>query len=129
MDISSISATAREVTIVSPATAEPIGLTISLRPATSPEVMIVKRRHTNEALKNRGKATAEKIEANSLDILVAATAAWNWTGDLNFHGQKPELTPETVRRVYKELPWVRSQIDDAIGDEASFFLGTEGGAD
>lgn len=129
MDISSYTATTREVVITSPKDAEPIGLTIRLRPTTSPEVTRVKRAHTNEILKSRGKATAEKIEANGLDILVAATESWEWAGDLSFHGEKPEATPENIRRVYKELPWARQQIDDALGDEAAFFRGPDASAD
>lgn len=125
MDISSITPTTREVVITSPANAEPIGLTIRLRPMTSPEVLRVKRDHTNSVLKNRGKHTAEKIEANTLDTLVAATDGWSWIGDANFRGEKPEATPENIRRVYKDVPWIRDQIDAALGDEAAFFRGAD----
>lgn len=124
MDLSSIEAVANTVSILHPATNEPVGLTIKLRPMTSAPVREVQRRITNEILRNR-KTTAEKAEANRLDILVAATENWTWEGDLSFKGSKPECTPNTVRSVYKELPWVKEQIDNALSDEAAFFRGSE----
>ena len=67
--------------------------------------------------------TAEEIETEALDVLVACTKAWH-TGD------KPELemiegewlacTPENVRRVYEELTWMKEQIDQEIGDRNNF---------
>jgi len=123
-DISNIKASTNTVNIVHPATNEPIGLSIVLRSLESPQVKEVQRRITNELLRNR-KITAEKSEANRLDILAAATERWTWEGDLSFNGEKPECNPNNARRVYKELPWVKEQVDNALSDEAAFFRGTE----
>lgn len=129
MDISSISAASSSVSIRHPSTAEPIGLTITLRPATSPEVKQVQRRITNDALKSRGKVTAEKVEANRLDVLVAATEGWTWESDTTWDGEKPEANVENVRKVYKRAPWIKDQVDEALSDDAAFFRGTYGSAD
>lgn len=129
MDISNITASSSSVTIRNPGTAEPIGLTITLRPASSPEVKQVKRRITNDALKSRGKITAEKVESNNFDVLVAATEGWTWEGDTTWNGEKPEATAENVRKVYKQAPWIKEQVDEALSDDAAFFRGTDGNAD
>lgn len=130
MDISSISAASSSVLIRHPSTTEPIGLTITLRPATSPEVKQVQRRITNDALKSRGKVTAEKVEANRLDVLVAATEGWTWEGSTTWkNGEKPEASAENVRMIYKSAPWIKDQVDEALSDDAAFFRGTDGSAD
>lgn len=106
-DLSSITPESRSITITNPKTAEPIGLTITLRPSSSPEVREVQRRMLNENLRNKGKLTAEKLEANRLDALVAATEGWDWEGDTTWHGEKPEATAQNFRKVYKEARWIR----------------------
>lgn len=122
MDISSITPSTNELNILHPATSEPIGLTISLLPLTSPPVRDVQRRITNESLRTRGKGfTSEKLDANRLDILIAATQGFKWEGDANWNGEKPEATPQLVRKIYKEVPWIREQVDNALNDEAAFF--------
>lgn len=126
VDLSSITATANTVEIRHPATAEPIGLTITLRPPTHPDVKAVNRKLMNETLKARnGKLTAEKLEANSLDRLVAATESFAWSGDASWNGQKLEATRENILTVYTKAPWIKTQVDEALGDEASFFRGTD----
>jgi hypothetical protein len=129
MDISSISAASSSVTIRNPSTSEPIGLTITLRHSSSAEVKQVQRRITNDILKIRGKLTAEKVEANRLDVLVAATEGWTWEGETTWHGEKPDATADNIRKIYKQAPWIKEQVDEALSDDAAFFRGTEGIAD
>lgn len=122
MDLSSITASNATVEIRHPGTSEPIGLTIHIRPAESREVREVRRRITNESIKSRARSiTAEKAEANALDILVASVAGWAWGADLTWGGEKLECTPANVRRVLKEAPWIKAQIDEAFGDDARFY--------
>ena len=122
MDISSITPIVNELKIVHPSTAEPIGLTIRLLPITSAPVREIQRRMTNESLRTRGKAlTADKLDANRLDILVAATEGWEWAEGATWHGEQPEATPAAVRKVYKEAAWIKDQVDNALNDEAAFF--------
>ena len=122
MDISSIVATERVVEIKHPATDEPIGLTVTLRPDSHPEVKKARREWTNERLKRGGKVDADKVEALNLSLVIAAVGGWDWgDGDLSFKGEKPDFTPANLRAVLKELPWVRTQLDEAAGDDAAFF--------
>jgi len=69
-----------------------------------------------------------------LSLLIAATASWTWGKDASgdeatFEGGKPEFTPDNVSRVYKKLPWIRKQVDEALGDDAEFFRGADTSAD
>jgi hypothetical protein len=131
MDLSSITASANTVEIRHPATSEPIGLTINLRPPTHPDVKAVNRKLMNETLKARGgKLTAEKLEANSMDRLVAATESFAWGAGADgepasWNGEKLEATHANVRNVYTKAPWIKQQVDEALGDEASFFRGAD----
>lgn len=121
MDISSITAAERVVDIKHPATAEPIGLKVTLLPDTDPKVKAARRKFLNERLQRGMKVTAEKLEAQQLSIIEAAVGGWEWLGDLTFHGEKPDFTEANLRKVLKELSWVKSQLDEELGDDAAFF--------
>lgn len=127
MDLSSIKAENTTVEIRHPVTFEPIGLSITLRPPTHPSVKAVQRRLLTEAQKStKGRLPAEKLEAYGLDRLIAATEAFTWGEGpdgqpCKFEGEQPEATAENARKLYAALPWVKQQIDEAMGDEAAFF--------
>lgn len=121
MDISTIVAAPRTIDIKHPSTGEAIGLTVTLRPDSSDEVQAAKRKLINERLRHDVKATAERMENNGYLLLEAAVCGWDWQGDLNFEGSKPELTPVNLRKVLKKLPWIRDQIDTELGNDAAFF--------
>jgi hypothetical protein len=128
-DLSQITSGKNVVEIRHPATAEPIGLSITMRHSESPEVKAVARKQLNENLRLRGKMpSAEKVEANKLDLLTAATESWTWGKDANgedanWGGEQLECTPANVRRILREAPWIKAQLDDGFGDEAAFFQG------
>lgn len=130
MDISTLVESSRTIDITHPATHDPTGIQVEILPMTSERVQAVKRRHENEVYRTRFRGfTAEKSEAQKLEILVAAINGWTWGGNTSFEGAKPECTPENVRRVFRKLPWFRSQVDAALGEEAEFFRSDDGAAD
>lgn len=120
-DISSIVAAPRTVDIKHPATGEPIGLKVTLRPDSSDEVQAAKRKLINERLQRDVKVTAERLENNRNLLLESAVSGWEWEGDLTFDGSKPEFTSANLRKVLKKLHWVRDQIDAELGNDAAFF--------
>ncbi len=67
------------------------------------------------------KVTAEKLEAQQVSVIESAVSGWEWKGELTFQGNKPEFNPENLRKVLKALPWMKSQLDEELGDEAAFF--------
>lgn len=121
MDISSIAAAERTVDIKHPATGEPLGLKVTLLPDSDGKVQAARRKWLNERMQRGKKITAEKVEEGQLLIIGAAVKDWTWEGELTFHGAKPEFTEGNLRKVLKELPWVKTQLDEELGDEAAFF--------
>lgn len=60
--------------------------------------------------------TAEEIEASALDLLVKCVDGWNIT----LSGEQPDCKEAKVREVFEALPWVREQVDAALGDAQAF---------
>lgn len=77
-------------------------------------------RRLQKAQRTGGKLnlSAEEIESSALDLLVKCVDGWNIT----LGGEKPACTEAKVREVFVDLPWVREQVDAALGD-AQAFLG------
>jgi hypothetical protein len=119
-DIAEIKAASRQVKIKHPVTDEEIGLTITLIPESDQKVQAAQRKFLNERLQRGKKVTAEQIEAGTLSKVVSAISGWEWKG-IAFKGEVPEFTEANVRKVLKELPWVRTQIETELGDDAAFF--------
>jgi hypothetical protein len=78
---------------------------------------ISNRRLATASTGRRVRATAEGIEADRLEVLVACTISWEGIG---FDGGEKECTPENARAAYKKLPWLREQADAFIVDRANF---------
>ncbi|AVY67161.1 hypothetical protein [Xanthomonas translucens] len=120
-DLSTIVAAERDIDIKHPVTEEEIGLRITLLPSTHPQVKAAARKSLNERLAGKGKLTAEKIEQNRMDMLVASVSGWDWQGDLTFKGEKPAFNDDNLRKVLKHLSWMQDQIDAELGNSADFF--------
>ncbi|WP_115560015.1 hypothetical protein [Xanthomonas arboricola] len=125
-ELTTIVAAERAIDIKHPATDAPVGLRITLLPDTHPQVRAASRKALNDRLMGKGKLTAEKMEQGRTEMLVASVGGWEWLGDLTFHGAKPALTDETLRKVLKELPWIGDQIDGELGNRAEFFRSADG---
>lgn len=127
-ELTTIVAAERAIDIKHPATEAPVGLRITLLPDTQPKVRAASRKALNDRLMGKGKITAEKMEQGRTDMLVASVGGWEWQGDLTFHGSKPALTDEALRKVLKELPWISGQLEVELGNRAEFFRSAEGEA-
>lgn len=67
--------------------------------------------------RNALNITAEELEAGAMDLIIACIESWN----MSFEGDKVlALTEENIREVFKQHPWVRDQIDAAMGNAADF---------
>ena len=60
--------------------------------------------------------TAEELESSALDLLVKCVDGWSIT----LGGEQPECKEAKVREVFEALPWVREQVDAALGDAQAF---------
>ena len=105
-------------------------LTITVYGADSDTCKKIQRKQLNRRMEmaqrsrtNKARITAEESENEGLDVLVACTKAWH-TGEraeleMN-EGEWLPCTPENVRRVYEDLPWLKEQIDQEISDRTNF---------
>lgn len=112
--------------VVSPVTGEPLTaddgspVTISLISQDSQKFRSLRRKAIDRRLKNRGARqtyTAAQAEADSIEALCDATVGWE---NVVLDGEQLECTPDNVRKVYKRLPWLVTQVDAFVADLANF---------
>ncbi|RKH05073.1 hypothetical protein [Corallococcus carmarthensis] len=113
------------VDILHPVTGQPTGMQVEVAGMDSPRY-----RDATRSLIDRATASAPRagrrarqevprdMEADALELLVSCTVSW--TGVME-HGAAVPLTPDNARRLFTAHPWLRRQVDEAVGDRASFF--------
>lgn len=71
-----------------------------------------------KASKNGGKVTfsAEEVRENRMALAVGCVKSWNIT----FNGKCPECTPDNVRQVFSEYPFIRLAVEMAIETPDNF---------
>lgn len=130
-----------EISILHPTTDLPLGVLITVYGSDSKVCKDIQRKQTNHRLevgakqRNKKKPTtsAELMEAEGLDLLVGCTKSWRtliFDAEGKPTGSRPQIelnddewldcTPENVRRVYEELPWMKEQVDADIADRGNF---------
>jgi hypothetical protein len=116
-----------ELELKHPITHEPIGAFISVVGKDSKTFDDFVRRQSNDRLRRsfqnqrRGKdaeaPTVEQIEADAISLLVACTIGWR---EIELNGAELPFNEANARKLYTEQKWVRSQVDEAIGDIENF---------
>jgi hypothetical protein len=111
-----------------PVTQEPLlqddgqPVTITLAGSDSDRFQRVQRHNLNRRLKNSGRRgnvtlTAEELDAEKIETLVACTISWS---GIQRRGAPIDCTPDNARSVYKDFPWVREQADEFVNDRVNF---------
>jgi len=103
-------------------TGEPIGLRITLLGTDSETYQKAVRAQQRSMqallLKNRRhRVTAEEMEDNALDLLVALTRGWS---PFNLDGQDYPYSPANARALYRRFGWIREQADQYAQERANF---------
>lgn len=65
----------------------------------------------------RAKLTAEELEADGLELLVASTKSWK---HIVVDGQELPCNEKNVRMLYQRFPWIKEQVDEFIADRSNF---------
>ncbi len=103
-------------------TQNPTGVVLTLAGRDSAEVKAVLATITDRAIAAQRKGIKsikqDEIEANAIKLMAAAVLGWE---GLTQDGQPLPCTPENVTALLTDYPWVRRQIDEAIGNDALFF--------
>lgn len=125
MDISTLKPVDRIIEIKHPSDEnENIGIRVTIVSLNDEKMKSVRRRFINKRLEleKKGKSfKANDIEENELDLLMASIIGWEWYGDIDFNGEKPEFNENNVKKVLTEFEWFKNQIAEAVGDDKAFF--------
>ena len=125
MDLSEIRKQAQDeawVTILHPVSGVETSMRIRLLSPDSERYRQIDNRIRNATTKSmtkRGGLSAEELSESGLQLLIQATVGWE---NVIFDGQPIQFSPENVRTVYTDFPFIREQVDRFLGDRRNFFL-------
>lgn len=131
MELSALKPVERVIAILHPADGAPTGVNVSLVSMQDERMKKIKRRITDERMKLqlRGKDfKADDMIENGNQLLFSAMVGWEWKDGAEFHGAVPPFNQANVFKVFEELPWFRTQLEEAIADESAFFQTSEVGS-
>lgn len=124
MDISTLIPVERIIEIKHPGKDENLGIRVNILSMNDDKLKQVRRQFINKRieLEKRGKSyNAADIEANEVDLLLHCITGWDWYGDINFEGSKPDFTEVNVRKVLTTFKWFKDQLTEAVSDDKAFF--------
>lgn len=115
------------VQIYHPGTNEDLGITIRVLGKDSDKFITVSRGQNKKRMakmtKGGFRTTAipvEEIEQDSLMLLAACTVGWV---GVVVDGKALDFNEDNAVMVYERFPWIREQVDAAMGDRANFIKG------
>lgn len=116
-----------DVQIYHPGTNEDLGITIKVLGKDSDKFITVSRGQNKKRMakmtKGGFRTTAipvEEIEQDSLMLLAACTVGWV---GVVVDGKALDFNEDNAVMVYERFPWIREQVDAAMGDRANFIKG------
>ena len=59
----------------------------------------------------------EEVEQDGLELLAKCTRSWS---GVVIDGKDVEFSHSNALMVYERFPWIKEQVDTAIGDRANF---------
>lgn len=125
-DISEIKVVERTIDILHPGTKENLGIKVTLMSPKDPRLDKLRNQIAQQQIAAQSKGQVEKVadlKARRHRILLAAITKWEWEGDANWHGVKPDLTPKVFNEIAEEAGWLIDQIDEAFAETERFFIG------
>mgnify|MGYP001202509839 CR=1 FL=1 len=113
------------VRIYHPGTNEDLDIIINVLGKDSDEFQKVSRAQSKKRMAKLSKGgfrpttnvPVEEIEADGIQLLAACTKSW--TGII-IEGKAIECSTDNAVMVYERFPWIKEQVDTAIGDRANF---------
>ena len=77
------------------------------------------RKVTNRRLSQKSSTsiTAERLESEANDILAHCTVSWN---GIVYKGEELECNAANAKRIYKEIPWLKEQVDEFVAERANY---------
>jgi hypothetical protein len=114
-----------DVKIFHPGTLVDLDIVISVLGKDSDEFQKVTRSQQKRRLAKVSKGgfrvnaplSAEEIEQDGIDLLAACTVGWK--GVIIDQKEIP-FSKENAANLYVRFPWIKEQVDTAVGDRANF---------
>lgn len=116
-----------EIELRHPVTTAPLGVFISIVGRDSSVFKEYIRNRVNDKLrrdaldKKRGRdevvPTMEESEAESIELVTLCTTGWR---NVTYKGTELAFNVANALMLYAEMPWIRRQVDEAIGDLENF---------
>ena len=113
-----------DVRIYHPGTNEDLDITISVLGKDSDAFQRVSRAQNKKRLAKMQKggfrnisAPLEEVERDGIDLLASCTTGW--TGVI-VSGKEIEFSKDNAVMIYEGYPWIKEQVDIAVGDRANF---------
>ncbi len=106
-----------------PVTGEDLPVEIWLKGADSELWQTEERKYNDKRLKDmtkRGKLpdlTSEELDERGIRLLAAVTVRW---AGIEWEGKPVDCSPQNARFIYRNLKWLREQVDAFVGDRANF---------
>jgi hypothetical protein len=128
LDLAAAAEKGFELELLHPVTQAPLGVFITLVGKDSPTFRDHVRRGANDQLrkqavsKRRGAEievpTIEKMESDMIELLSLCATGWR---NLTYKGVELPFSTVNAKVIFTDLPWIREQVDQAVGDIENFF--------
>ena len=115
-----------DIKIYHPGTMVDLGIIINVLGKDSDEFQKISRAQSKKRMSkmNRGGFRVqnmipppEEIEADGLELLAKCTKSWS---GVVINNKELEFSYDNALLVYKRFPWIKEQVDVAVGDRANF---------
>jgi len=115
-----------DVNIYHPGTMVDLGITINVLGKDSDEFQKVSRAQQKKRMAKMTKGgfrvqsltpAPEEVEQDGLKLLAKCTRSWS---GVVIDSKDVEFSTDNAVMVYERFPWIKEQVDTAIGDRANF---------
>ena len=115
-----------DVKIYDPGTLVDLGITINVLGKDSDEFQKVSRSQSKKRLAKLTKGgfraqnmtpPPEEMEADGIELLAKCTKSWK---GIVLGGKEIDFSHDNATMIYTRFPWIKEQVDIAVGDRANF---------
>ena len=123
LDTRAAADTGFDVALRHPKTDEPIGAVIRVLGADSDAYqhqVLEQQRERMQKMARQGRtamASPEQMNEQAIALLAAATIGWQ---DIIVSGASVPFSNGAAQKLYRDFPWIREQVDEAIHTRANF---------
>lgn len=118
-----------DVRIYHPGTNEDLDITINVLGKDSDEFVETGRKQSKKRMakmskggfRNTSTVPIEEIEQDGIELLAACTKSW---AGVVIEGKQVAFSHGAAVDLYTRFPWIKEQVDTAIGDRANFIVGS-----